>query len=54
MPTLYVKKIVSLSPDRYAFFTLEKMLQDYYVYLYTVCNYKLKAKSFTKWLNTEI
>ena len=54
--TLFVKKIVSLSPDRFEFISLEMALERYHQYLFTVHDYKKKdtAKGFKEWLKTEI
>jgi hypothetical protein len=52
---LYVKKLWSLSPDKYKFITLEKATSEYRKYLTTPQSiYSTKNKSFENWLATEI
>jgi len=68
-PILYVKKIVSLNPTKYKFFTFTLMLEKYSKYLFTIHDTPYKkdgnkiiyphtrkesAKSFKQWLSTEI
>ncbi len=54
--TLFVKKIVSLSPDKFEFKSLGLMLESYHVYLFNVHDggRKETAKGFKEWLKTEI
>ena len=54
--TLFVKKIVSLSPDRFEFLSLELMLEKYHQYLFTINDHSKhdSAKGFKEWLKTEI
>lgn len=54
--TLFVKKIVSLSPNRLEFISLELVLEKYHQYLFCVhdSGKKETAKGFKEWLRTEI
>ena len=54
--TLFVKKIVSLSPDKFEFISLELALERYHQYLFCVHDSGRKdtAKGFKEWLRTEI
>lgn len=67
--TLYVKKIVSLNPDRHEFIKVEDALDKYHKYLCGVCQYPMMykdkngviqkadgwgAKGFEEWCMTEI
>jgi hypothetical protein len=47
----YIKKIVSLNPDRYDFIETSKAHKDYKIYL-SFC--KEELKDFESWLMTEI
>jgi hypothetical protein len=48
---LYVKKLWSLSPDKYKYIKLDEAIDSYRKYLY-ICG--KKYKEFKPWLETEI
>ena len=54
--TLFVKKIVSLNPDKFGFISLQGALEKYSKYLFTIHDDRKResAKSFRQWLKTEI
>lgn len=54
--TVFVQKIISLHPTEYKFISLQKALEDYSRYLFTVNDYKKQetAKGFKTWCKTEI
>lgn len=54
MPTTYVRKIVSLSPDKYALVRLEDAIEGYGEYCISNKSAGYEQKSFIKWLDTEI
>lgn len=51
---IYVKKLVSMNPEKFKFFTLDYMLDKYAFYLLQIPPKKHLAKNFRQWLRTEI
>ncbi len=59
MPEIYVKKLVSLSPDKYEYRLLSWAIDRYAVYVNDCAqsaypNVRQSVKSFQQWLATEI
>jgi len=55
MVTLYVKKLSSLSPNKYWFITLNKAIKDYNIWCsILIKNWCLIYKSLEEWIATEI
>ena len=60
--TLYVRKLVSLSPDRFDYINLDEALDRYHEYLVYFTRAHAErimprdsiVKNFEEWLNTEI
>ena len=58
MDKLYVRKLVSLNPDRYEKISLKKAIRMYARYCYIFgkaeTQYRNDLKTFEQWLETEI
>ncbi len=52
MIQLYVKKLTSVSPDKYEYITFDNAISLYNEYL--GYHFESEQKQFTEWLNTEI